>query len=29
MPEAEFKNWLYGVSDEDLKLLEELTGGDE
>ena len=29
MPETEFKNWLYGVSDEDLKLLEELTGGDE
>jgi cytochrome c oxidase subunit 2 len=27
--ETEFKNWLYGVSDEDLKLLEELTGGDE
>jgi cytochrome c oxidase subunit 2 len=29
MPEAEFKKWLYGVSDEDLKLLEELTRGDE
>jgi cytochrome c oxidase subunit 2 len=29
MTEAEFKNWLYDVSDEDLKLLEELTGGDE
>ena len=29
MPEAEFKNWLYGVSDEDRKLLEELTGGNE
>jgi cytochrome c oxidase subunit 2 len=29
MTEAEFKNWLYGVSDEDLKLLEELTGGNE
>jgi cytochrome c oxidase subunit 2 len=29
MPEGEFKNWLYGVSDEDLKLLEELMGGDE
>jgi cytochrome c oxidase subunit 2 len=29
MPEAEFNNWLYGVSDEDLKLIEELTGGDQ
>ncbi len=29
MPETEFKNWLYDVSDEELKLLEELTGGDE
>lgn len=29
MTESEFKNWLYGVSDEDLKLLEELTGGNE
>jgi cytochrome c oxidase subunit 2 len=29
MTETDFKNWLYGVSDEDLKLLEELTGGNE
>ncbi len=29
MPETKFKNWLYDVSDEDLKLLEELTSGDE
>ena len=25
MPEEEFKNWMYGMSDEDLKLLEEMT----
>jgi len=29
MSEGEFKNWLYGVSEEDLKLLESLTGGSE
>lgn len=29
MTESDFKNWLYGVSDEDRKLLEELTGGNE
>jgi len=29
MTESEYKNWLYGVSDEDRKLLEELTGGNE
>ena len=26
MPEEEFKNWLYGVSDEDLELLRQLQG---
>ncbi len=26
MPEEEFKNWMYGMSEEDLKLLEEMTG---
>jgi cytochrome c oxidase subunit 2 len=25
MPEEEFKNWMYGMSDEDLKMLEEMT----
>ncbi len=25
LPEEEFKNWMYGMSDEDLKLLEEMT----
>jgi len=25
MNENEFKNWMYGISDEDLKLLEEMT----
>jgi cytochrome c oxidase subunit 2 len=27
LPEEEFKNWMYGMSDEDLKLLEEMTKG--
>lgn len=27
MPEDEFKNWMYKMSEEDLKLLEEMTGG--
>lgn len=27
LPEEEFKNWMYGMSDEDLKLLEEMTNG--
>ena len=26
LPEEEFKNWMYGMSEEDLKLLEEMTG---
>ena len=26
MPQEEFNNWMYRMSDEDLKLLEELTG---
>jgi len=26
MPEEDFKNWLYGVSDEDLELLKQLQG---
>ncbi|HEY7751320.1 MAG TPA: cytochrome c oxidase subunit II [Ignavibacteriaceae bacterium] len=26
MPEEEFKNWMYEMSEEDLKLLEEMTG---
>jgi cytochrome c oxidase subunit II len=25
MPNEEFKNWMYGMGDEDLKLLEEMT----
>jgi len=25
LPEEEFKNWMYKISDEDLKLLEEMT----
>jgi cytochrome c oxidase subunit 2 len=25
LPEEEFKNWMYGMSDEDLKMLEEMT----
>jgi cytochrome c oxidase subunit 2 len=25
LPEEEFKNWMYGMTDEDLKLLEEMT----
>lgn len=25
LPEEEFKNWMYGINDEDLKLLEEMT----
>lgn len=25
LPEQEFKNWMYGMSDEDLKMLEEMT----
>ena len=25
MPEEEFKNWMYGISDEDQKLLDEMT----
>jgi len=25
LPEEEFKNWMYGMSDEDLKILEEMT----
>lgn len=25
LPEEEFKNWMYGMSDEELKLLEEMT----
>ena len=25
LPEEEFKNWMYGMSEEDLKLLEEMT----
>ena len=25
LPEEEFKNWMYGISEEDLKLLEEMT----
>jgi len=29
MPEDDFDNWLNNVNDEDLKLLENLTGGDE
>jgi len=28
MPEEEFKNWLYGISDEDQKLLDEMTKGE-
>lgn len=27
MPEEEFKNWMYGISDEDQKLLDEMTTG--
>ena len=27
MPEEEFKNWMYGISDEDQKLLDEMTKG--
>jgi cytochrome c oxidase subunit 2 len=27
LPEEEFKNWMYGMSEEDLKLLEEMTNG--
>jgi cytochrome c oxidase subunit II len=26
MPEDEFRNWMYRMSDDDLKLLEEMTG---
>jgi cytochrome c oxidase subunit 2 len=29
LPEEEFKNWMYGMSDEDLKLLEEMTNGNK
>jgi len=25
LPEEEFKNWMYGMSDEELKMLEEMT----
>jgi cytochrome c oxidase subunit 2 len=25
LPQEEFKNWMYGMSDEDLKMLEEMT----
>jgi heme/copper-type cytochrome/quinol oxidase subunit 2 len=25
MSENEFKNWMYGISDEDQKLLDEMT----
>jgi len=28
MPEEEFKNWMYGISDEDQKLLDEMTKGE-
>jgi len=28
LPEEEFKNWLYGMSDEELKMLEEMTKDD-
>lgn len=28
MPEEEFDNWMYGMSEEDLKLLEEMMGED-
>jgi len=27
LDQAEFNNWMYGMSEEDLKLLEEMTGG--
>ena len=27
LPEEEFKNWMYGMSEEDLRLLEEMTNG--
>jgi len=27
LPENEFKNWMYGISDEDQKLLDEMTKG--
>ena len=28
LSEEDYKNWMYGMSDEDLKLLEEMTKGD-
>ena len=27
LPEEDFKNWIYGINEEDLKLLEEMTKG--
>ena len=27
LDQVEFNNWMYGMSEEDLKLLEEMTGG--
>ena len=29
MPKEEFNNWMYQMSEEDLKLLEEMTGGNQ
>jgi heme/copper-type cytochrome/quinol oxidase subunit 2 len=29
MPQEDFDNWFYGISDEDQKLLEEMTKGTE